>query len=119
MSGTDRSTSTRKVDKSSLAFHTDQGATDLIALLSISAAPQGGESKWVSAVAIHNELLRRGRQVTRPSLAELSVSCLCPSNYAYSPNCVSIGNLLLAHKKLHSCCTEWYSHDERCHRCQF
>ncbi len=46
-----------------LAFHSDQGATDLIALLSISAAPGGGESKWVSAVAIHNELLRLGRQV--------------------------------------------------------
>lgn len=92
MSGTDQSTSTRKVDKSRLAFHTDQGATDLIALLSISAAPQGGESKWVSAVAIHNELLRRGRQVTRFSLVELSVCCLCPNRYAHSPDYLSIGS---------------------------
>ena len=82
MSGTDRSTSTREVDKSRLAFHTDQGATDLIALLSISAAPQGGESKWVSAIAIHNELLRRGRQVTCLSSVKLSVSkslCMQPN----------------------------------------
>lgn len=81
MSGTDRLTSTRKVDKSRLAFHIDQGATDLIALLSISAAPQGGESKWVSAVAIHNELLRRGRQVIRLSSDNMSVcqsTCMQP-----------------------------------------
>ena len=53
-----------KIDMSRLPFHTDQGATDLIALLSVTAAPKGGESKWVSAVAIHNELLRRGRKVS-------------------------------------------------------
>ena len=52
-----------KIDKTRLAFHSDQGAVDLIALLSLGAAPQGGESKWVSAIAIHNELLRCGRQV--------------------------------------------------------
>jgi hypothetical protein len=46
-----------------LEFHSDQGATDLIALLSISAAKEGGHSLLVSAVAIHNELLRRGRKV--------------------------------------------------------
>lgn len=40
-----------------------QGATDLIALLSLSAAKEGGESQLVSAIAIHNELLRRGRKV--------------------------------------------------------
>lgn len=40
-----------------------QGATDLIALLSIAAAKEGGESLLVSTVAIHNELLRRGRKV--------------------------------------------------------
>ena len=51
------------INQSRLAFHSDQGATDLIALLSITAAPKGGESKWVSAIAIHNELLRRGRKV--------------------------------------------------------
>ena len=46
-----------------LAFHSDQGATDLIALLSLTKAKSGGISKWVSAVAIHNELLRQGRKV--------------------------------------------------------
>ncbi|KAK9863979.1 hypothetical protein WJX84_007599 [Apatococcus fuscideae] len=45
-----------------LPFHSDQGATDLIALLSVTAAPKGGESKWVSSIAIHNELLRQGRK---------------------------------------------------------
>ncbi|KAK9845169.1 hypothetical protein WJX84_011671 [Apatococcus fuscideae] len=45
-----------------LPFHSDQGATDLIALLSLTAAPKGGESKWVSSLAIHNELLRQGRK---------------------------------------------------------
>jgi hypothetical protein len=50
-------------DAKHLEFHSDQGATDLIALLSISAAKEGGESLLVSAVAIHNELLRRGRKV--------------------------------------------------------
>ena len=53
-----------KIDMSRLPFHTDQGATDPIALLSVTAAPKGGESKCVSAVAIHNELLRRGRKVS-------------------------------------------------------
>ena len=53
----------RPFDLKRLVFHSDQGATDLIAMLSISKAKQGGVSKWVSAVAIHNELLRRGRQV--------------------------------------------------------
>ena len=48
-----------------LAFHSDQGATDLIALLSLANAKSGGESKWVSGLAIHNELLRRGRKVGR------------------------------------------------------
>ena len=50
-------------DEARLEFHSDQGATDLIALLSITKAKEGGESKWVSSVAIHNELLRRGRKV--------------------------------------------------------
>lgn len=53
----------RQLDINRLAFHSDQGATDLIALLSIGAAKEGGESKWVSSIAIHNELLRRGRKV--------------------------------------------------------
>jgi len=52
-------------DSNALEFHSDQGATDLIALLSIGAAKEGGESLLVSAIAIHNELLRRGRKVGR------------------------------------------------------
>ena len=54
---------TKGVDSNALEFHSDQGATDLIALLSISAAKEGGESLLVSTIAIHNELLRRGRRV--------------------------------------------------------
>ena len=53
------------IDSNALEFHSDQGATDLIALLSISAAQEGGESLLVSTIAIHNELLRRGRKVGR------------------------------------------------------
>lgn len=53
---------TRQRDTTRLAFHSDQGATDLIALLSLTNAKSGGESKWVSGLAIHNELLRRGRK---------------------------------------------------------
>jgi capsular polysaccharide transport system permease protein len=34
----------------------------MLSLLSVSAAKEGGESKLVSAIAIHNELLRRGRK---------------------------------------------------------
>ena len=52
-----------KINKTCLAFHSDQGAVDLIALLSLGAAPQAGESKWVSSIAIHNQLLRSGRKV--------------------------------------------------------
>eukprot|EP00891_Asterochloris_glomerata_P005068 jgi/Astpho2/5068/Aster-x0233 len=52
----------RLLDTHRLHFHSDQGATDLIALLSLSAAKEGGDSKWVSSLAIHNELLRRGRK---------------------------------------------------------
>lgn len=50
-------------DLQQLPFHSDQGATDLIALLSLSTSKAGGASQWVSGVAIHNELLRRGRKV--------------------------------------------------------
>ena len=56
------------VDRDFLPFHSDQGATDLIALLSVTAAPKGGESKWVSSIAIHNELLRQGRKVMLSTL---------------------------------------------------
>lgn len=51
-------------DETRLEFHNDQGATDLIALLSVNKAKLGGESKFVSAVSVHNELLRRGRKVS-------------------------------------------------------
>lgn len=53
-----------KLNSKRLVFHSDQAATDLISLLSIGAAPEGGLSKWVSGVAIHNELIRRGRTVS-------------------------------------------------------
>ena len=46
-----------------LPFHADQGATDIISLLSVGKSKAGGASRWVSAIAIHNELLRRGRKV--------------------------------------------------------
>ena len=54
----------KDINKTRLEFHSDQGATDLIVLLSLNKAKSGGTSKWVSAVAIHNELLRRGRKVS-------------------------------------------------------
>jgi hypothetical protein len=59
----ERNSYTKAGDANALEFHSDQGATDLIALLSIAAAQEGGESLIVSAIAIHNELLRRGRKV--------------------------------------------------------
>ena len=58
-----------------LPFHSDQGATDLIALLSVTAAPKAGESKWVSSLAIHNELLRQGRKVRHPLHREIWTYC--------------------------------------------
>lgn len=61
--GKDSQTPSRTLDTTRLVFHSDQGATDLIALVSLTKAKSGGESKWVSGVAIHNELLRRGRKV--------------------------------------------------------
>lgn len=59
-----------RIDLARLPFHSDQGATDLISLLSLAPAKKGGESQIVSGVAIHNELLRRGRKV-RTYLAAL------------------------------------------------
>lgn len=59
----ERNSYTKEGDARALEFHSDQGATDLIALLSISAAKEGGDSLLASAIAIHNELLRRGRKV--------------------------------------------------------
>ncbi len=51
--------------KDPLPFHTDR--CDVVALLCLKKAKKGGESRVVSAVAIHNEILRR-----RPELlAEL------------------------------------------------
>lgn len=55
--------SSDQVNTRRIAFHTDQASTDLISLLSVHAAPEGGESKWVSAIAVHNEIIRRGRSV--------------------------------------------------------
>ena len=42
-----------------LTFHAD-GQCDAVALLCLQQAPAGGESSWVCAAAVHNELLRRG-----------------------------------------------------------
>ena len=68
-----------------LPFHSDQGATDLIALLSVTAAPKGGESKWVSSLAIHNELLRQGRKVHGlPALAAILKHCCQRSQQSQS-----------------------------------
>ena len=60
-----------------LHFHSDQGATDLIALVSVTKAKSGGESKWVSGLAIHNELLRRGRKVCAGRLVHTLHFLLC------------------------------------------
>ena len=69
------------IDHTRLTFHSDQGATDLIALLCLTKSKSGGESKWVSGIAIHNELLRRGRKVW---VAVLVYVVCCYSWYARS-----------------------------------
>lgn len=113
-------------DRIRLVFHSDQGATDIISLLSLKtgrydftcdALPcrvrvlfishacmrgashcttrlfgiledsyrfmkhlrcrEGGISKWVSSIAIHNELMRRGRMVSRskPFIRSAELHC--------------------------------------------
>ena len=69
-------------NKEFLPFHSDQGATDLIALLSVTAAPRGGESKWVSSIAIHNELLRQGRKVRWLTFQSILMCILLPLSIA-------------------------------------
>lgn len=54
----------RAVSNGSLRFHTDR--TDVVGLLCVGQASEGGISKIASTVAIHNEILRR-----RPDLLEL------------------------------------------------
>src|SRR5579862_2536616 len=54
----------RALSNGSLRFHTDR--TDVVGLLCIGQAREGGMSKVASTVAIHNEILRR-----RPDLLEL------------------------------------------------
>ena len=49
--------------RAAMPFHSDQGCTDIVSLLSLSKSKAGGASRWVSALAIHNELLSRGRLV--------------------------------------------------------
>ena len=71
-------------DLKRLEFHSDQGATDLIALLSLTKAKSGGVSKWVSAVAIHNELLRQGRKVLAPTSLPSSTCIPDAGKYAKS-----------------------------------
>lgn len=48
------------------SFHTDGTACDIVALMCLQAARSGGESRIVSAVAVHNALMDR-----RPDLAKL------------------------------------------------
>ena len=71
------------IDSNALEFHSDQGATDLIALLSISAAKEGGESLLVSTIAIHNELLRRGRKVRRILRNTCATLCELGESFRY------------------------------------
>ncbi|MGE3969682.1 MAG: TauD/TfdA family dioxygenase [Dongiaceae bacterium] len=54
----------RAVSNGALRFHTDR--TDVVGLLCVGQASEGGLSKIASTVAIHNEILRR-----RPDLLEL------------------------------------------------
>ena len=42
-------------------MHTD--SADMVALLSLRLAREGGLSSWASSVSVHNELLRLGRKV--------------------------------------------------------
>ena len=42
-------------------MHTD--TADMVALLSLRLAREGGLSSWASSVSVHNELLRLGRKV--------------------------------------------------------
>ncbi|GFH31927.1 clavaminate synthase-like protein, partial [Haematococcus lacustris] len=41
-------------------YHTDN--SDIAALLCLHDAEEGGVSNWVSSIAVHNALLRRGRK---------------------------------------------------------
>lgn len=43
-------------------MHTDSSA-DIVALLSLRLAKEGGLSSWSSSVSVHNELLKLGRKV--------------------------------------------------------
>ncbi|MBI2735505.1 MAG: TauD/TfdA family dioxygenase [Rhodospirillales bacterium] len=48
------------------SFHTDGTACDIVSLMCLQAARSGGESRIVSAVAVHNALVER-----RPDLAQV------------------------------------------------
>lgn len=50
-------------DEMAVARCSDQFCIDIVGMLSIGKALQGGDSRWVSSVTVHNELLRRGRRV--------------------------------------------------------
>lgn len=63
-SGTFLGSYSRAVSTGPLRFHTDR--TDVVGLLCAGQASQGGLSKVVSTLAVHNEILRR-----RPDLLEL------------------------------------------------
>ncbi|KAK9862136.1 hypothetical protein WJX84_008907 [Apatococcus fuscideae] len=49
-------------------FHCDM--SDIVGLLCLKRAKQGGDSSWSSAISVHNELLKRGRQDLVEELAK-------------------------------------------------
>lgn len=61
-------------------MHTD--SADMVALLSLRLAREGGLSSWASSVSVHNELLRLGRKVPlllSVCLKEGLMLCACAS----------------------------------------
>ena len=91
-----------RIDATLLPFHSDQGATDLIALVSLAKAKSGGESKWVSGIAIHNELLRRGRKVCcTPGVCTVLPSCCMACMTRQGNQTVPSAGLITSNTPLH------------------
>lgn len=65
-----------------MGFHTDaQG--DALGLLCLQQAPEGGESSLVSAAAVHNEMLRLGRQDLVQLMAAPGIWCRNKDRYQH------------------------------------
>jgi len=65
-----------------MGFHTDaQG--DALGLLCLQQAPEGGESSLVSAAAVHNEMLRLGRQDLVQLMASPGIWCRNKDRYQH------------------------------------